>query len=61
MKNYSVKFGETTRFYESIEIIMSAETIYSLIVKAGEMCNVLNKMHDDIRYEICEIMLLEDL
>ena len=61
MKNYAVHFGETTGFYEPIEILMSAETIYSLIVKAGEMCNFLNKMHDDIRYEICEIMLLEDL
>lgn len=61
MKNYAVKFGETTSFYDSIEIIISAETIYSLIVKAGEMCNFLNKMHDDIRYEICEIILmLED-
>lgn len=61
MKNYAVHFGETTRFYEPIEILMSAETIYSLIVKAGEMCNFLNKMHDNIRYEICEIRLLEDL
>lgn len=60
MKNYAVKFGETTRFYESIEMIVSADSIYSLIVKAGEMCNLINKMHADIRYEVCEILLLED-
>lgn len=60
MKNYAVKFGETTRFYESIEMIVSADSIYSLIVKAGEMCNFINKMHADIRYEVCEILLLED-
>lgn len=60
MKNYAVKFGETCRFYEPIEMIISADTIYSLIVKASEMRNTMNKMHTDIRYEIAEVTLLED-
>lgn len=60
MKDYAVKFGETSGFYDPIEMIVSADSIYSLIVKAGEMCNFINKMHVSLRYEICEVTLLED-
>ena len=60
MNDYAVTFGETSGFYDPIEMIVSADSIYSLIVKAGEMCNFINKMHVSIRYQICEITLLED-
>ena len=60
MNDYAVKFGETSGFYDPIEMIVAADSIYSLVVKASEMCENINKMHVSLRYQICEITLLED-
>ena len=60
MKTYLVTYADCIGFYEHICINVSADTIYSCIVKAGELLNMINKMDTEIRYEIAEITLMED-
>lgn len=41
MNDYAVKFGETSGFYDPIEMIVSADSIYSLIVKLAKCATLL--------------------
>lgn len=60
MKHWSVKFSDIEGWSESIELIISSESIYSLVVKAEELRKTLDQMHESIRWEIAEITLLTD-
>lgn len=60
MRKYCVTYADIGGFYDHLRIDVAADTIYSCIVKAGELLNMINKMDPDIRYEISEITLLED-
>ena len=60
MKTYCVTYADNGGFYDHLRINVSADTIYSCIVKAGELLNMINKMDQNISYEISEITLLED-
>lgn len=60
MKTYLVTYADSVGFYDHLRINVSAETIYSCIVKAGELLNMINKMDLNIIYEIAEITLLDD-
>ena len=57
MKRYEVTFAEA--WHDSIRIVIESESIYSCIVKACSLLDLINKMGSAV-YEIAEIILLED-
>ena len=57
MKRYEVTFA--TLCHDSIRIVIDCESIYSCIVKASSLLDLINKM-GSADYEIAELVLLED-
>lgn len=60
MKHWNVTFLDTEGWQSTIELIISSESIYSVVVKAEEVRKTLDQMHEEIRWEISEITLLND-
>lgn len=57
MKRYEVTFA--TGWRDSIRIVIDCESIYSCIVKASSLLDLINKMGSAV-YEIAELIRLED-
>lgn len=57
MKHYEVTFA--AEWQDKISIVIESESIYSCIVKACGLLDLINKM-GPITYVIAELILLED-